>query len=308
MSVLRIASRPDLRRPVLLAAFGGWGDAGAAATGALGFLLGDPPPAPCAVVDPELCFDFTVERPITRRGADGRWRLDYPEIGLFPIHRPGSDRDLLIVRGPEPHTAWPTIARGLASFAADLGVETALTLGAFIGPVSHRRTPVVRRTPNATLDAWLASLGFEDTPYAGPTAFVTALLHALDDLAIPAASLWAASPAYLSAPNPAVSLALLEAAERVLDTRLEIGRLQGIATDFLRKVESALRANPEVADRLGRLIELEPIEEAATASGVDADAEPETGEPPELPSGRDLVEELERFLREQRGGSDQPSA
>src|SRR5204863_1006468 len=137
---------------------------------------------------------------------------------------------LLIVRGPEPHTSWPTLARSIAAFATDLGVETAMTLGAFIGPVSHRRIPIVRRTPNATLDSWLASLGFEDTPYSGPTAFVTALLHALDEAAVPAASLWAASPPYLGAPNPAVSLALLEAAERVLDTSLGLGRLQGIAT------------------------------------------------------------------------------
>lgn len=300
MSALRIVARPELRRPILLAAFGGWGDAGAAATGAIGYLLGDPPPPACAVVDPEVSFDFTVERPVTRRGADGRWRLDYPEIAVYPINRPAADRDLLLVRGPEPHMAWPSIAREIAAYAADLGVVTALTFGAFIGPVTHRRTPVVRRTPNETLDVWLASLGFEDTPYAGPTAFVTALLHALESVAIPAASLWAASPAYLGAPNPAVSLVLLEAAERALETRLEIGRLQGIATDFVRKVESALRANPEVAERLGQLIELEPVEPATSETAADETAE----EPPELPSGRDLVEELERYLREQRSGQE----
>ena len=51
---------------------------------------------------------------------------------------------------------------------------------------------------------------------------MTALLHALDTAGVPAASLWAASPPYLGSPNPAVSLALLEAAERVLDVSLEL--------------------------------------------------------------------------------------
>jgi len=295
MSVLRIADRPSLRRPILLAAFGGWGDAGASATGALAYLVGDPQPTACAAVDPSACFDFTVQRPVTRRGADGRWRLEYPEIGLYPVVRPGADRDLLILRGPEPHTNWPAIARDVAELANDLGVGTALTFGAFIGPVSHRNIPIVRRTPNDKLDVWLAALGYEDTPYAGPTAFVTALLHALDDAAIPAASLWAAAPAYLGAPNPALSLALLEAAERVLETDLEIGRLQGIANDFMRKVEAALRANPEVAERLGRLIDL-----VAPEVAPEPDAPPEETGPPDLPSGRDLVEELERFLRGER--------
>ena len=295
MTLVRIAARPDLRRPILLAAFGGWADAGSSATGALAYLLGDPAPPACATVDPEACFDFTVQRPVTRRGPDGRWQLDYPEIGLYAVSRPDAERDLLILRGPEPHTAWPSIARGIAEYARERGVETALTFGAFIGPVSHRRIPIVRRTPNEKMDAWISALGFEETPYAGPTAFVTALLHALDEAAIPAASLWAAAPAYLGAPNPSLSLALLEAAERVLEIDLELGRLQGIATDFLRKVESALRANPEVAERLGKMIELDTTDPGEPEpSGVDDQP------PTELPSGRDLVEELERFLRDQR--------
>ena len=296
MNVLRIASRPDLRRPILLAAFGGWGDAGSSATGALAYLLGDPQPAACATVDPECCFDFTVQRPVTRRGSDGRWQLDYPEVALHAVHRPDADRDLLILRGPEPHTSWPSIAQSVATFAQERGVETALTFGAFIGPVSHRKIPIVRRTPNEKLDNWLAALGYEETPYAGPTAFVTALLHAFEARAIPAASLWAAAPAYLGAPNPSLSLALLEAAERVLETDLKLGRLQGISTDFMRKVESALRANPEVAERLGRLIELD----TSDASPEPESSAPDEQTPPDLPSGRDLVEELERFLREQR--------
>jgi predicted ATP-grasp superfamily ATP-dependent carboligase len=296
MSVLRIVERPDLRRPILLAGFSGWGDAGASATGALAYLLGDPQPSACATVDPEACFDFTVQRPVTRRGADGRWRLDYPEIGLYAVRRPDADRDLLIMRGPEPHTSWPSIARAVAAFATNLGVQTALTFGAFIGPVSHRNVPIVRRTPNEKMDDWLAALGYEDTPYAGPTAFVTALLHACEEATIPAASLWAAAPAYLGAPNPALSLGLLEAAERVLETDLELGRLQGISSDFLRKVEGALRANPEVAERLGKLIDIDP----ADVIPEQAPDEPDPGTPPDLPSGRDLVEELERFLRGDR--------
>ena len=299
MAVLRITDRPILRRPVLLTAFSGWADAGASATGALAYLLGDPQPDPIATVDPEACFDFTVQRPVTKRGPDGRWQLDYPEIGLFAVPLPDAERDLLILRGPEPHNAWISIAREVTELARELRAETALTFGAFIGPVSHRRIPIVRRTPNAKMDAWLASLGYEETPYAGPTAFVTALLHACDRAGLPAASLWAAAPAYLGAPNPSISLTMLEAAERVLELDLGLGRLQGIATDFLRKVESALKANPEVADRLGRLIEMEQGDTSAEPEQRDL---PPTvdGTPPELPSGREIVEELEQFLREQR--------
>lgn len=299
MSVLRVTHRPTLRRPILLAAFGGWGDAGSGATGALGYLLGDPPPPACATLDPEACFDFTVERPTTRRGSDGRWRLDYPEIGFYPLERPEAERDLLLLRGPEPHNNWPTLSRAIAEFAAEQTVELALTAGAFIGAVSHRKIPLVRRTPNPEMNVRLAALGMDDTPYSGPTAFVTAVLHSLDAAGISAASIWAAGPPYLGAPNPALSLTLLEGIERVIELPLELGRLRGIATDFVRKVEEALRENPEIADRLGRLVELGEAEEPQP--------EPPPEGPPDLPSGRALVDELERFLRETRGNADPQS-
>ena len=296
MNVLRVNWRPNLRRPILLAAFGGWGDAGSGATGALGYLLGDPTPPACAMLDPEACFDFTVERPITRRGNDGRWRLDYPEIAFYPLERPAAERDLLLLRGPEPHNNWPTLCRSIAEFAAEQEVGLGLTAGAFVGAVSHRKIPLLRRTPNSDMDVRLATLGMDDTPYAGPTAFVTAVLHALDEAGVPAASIWAAGPPYLGAPNPSISLALLEGIERVTELPLDLNRLRGVTTDFIRKVEEALRENPEVAERLGQLIELGESEAP--------EPEPPPEGPPDLPSGRDLVDQLERFLRETRDNAD----
>ncbi|MFN8526090.1 MAG: PAC2 family protein [Chloroflexota bacterium] len=284
---LSVSDRPTLRRPVLLVGFTGWGDAGAGASGAVKYLLGDPSPAACAVLDPEACFDFSVERPITKRGRDGRWRLTYPRIRFQAVIREDAAHDLLIMRGPEPHKNWPTLAREAASFAAELGVELAITLGAFIGAVSHRRTPLMRRTPNRELDQRLADLGLDDTSYSGPTAFVTAMLHALDDAGVPAASIWAAGPPYLGSPNPSLSLALLRGTQDVVDEPLGLDRLEKMSEEFVKKVEEALRENPEVAGKLGKLVDL--TEQAAP------------DEPPDLPSGADLVNDLEQFLRENRG-------
>ena len=55
----------SLRRPVLLAGFGGWGDAGSAASIALRHVLGDPAPPASAMLDPSACYDFTVARPLS---------------------------------------------------------------------------------------------------------------------------------------------------------------------------------------------------------------------------------------------------
>src|SRR6059036_2106681 len=93
-----------LRRPVLLAGFGGWGDAGSAASIALRHVLGDPAPRWSAMIDPSVCYDFTVARPLSTRTRDGRrWLLEYPKAAFYPVALPDAERDVLILLGPEPH-------------------------------------------------------------------------------------------------------------------------------------------------------------------------------------------------------------
>src|SRR4029077_8014977 len=85
-----------LRRPVLLAGVGGWGDAGSAASIALRHVLGDPAPPASAMLDPSACYDFTVARPLSTRSPDGeRWSLEYPKIAFYPLHLPRDERALL---------------------------------------------------------------------------------------------------------------------------------------------------------------------------------------------------------------------
>src|SRR5919197_5449931 len=211
-----------LRHPVLLAGFGGWGDAGSAASIALRHLLGDTAPPASAMIDPSACYDFTVARPLSTRSQDGqRWSLEYPKVAFYPLALPGADRDLLVLLGPEPHFRWPELAPAIVGYARAAGIETVLTLGAYVGPVTHRMAPVVRRSLDAGLNTKLAALEFEDTEYEGPTAFVTALLHAAAAAGVPAASLWVATPPYLQAGNPVAGLAPVEGARQVTQLPLE---------------------------------------------------------------------------------------
>jgi hypothetical protein len=129
-----------LRRPVLLAGFGGWGDAGSAASIALRHMLGDPAPPASAMIDPSACYDFTVARPLSTRSADGsHWSLEYPKVAFYPVPLPGAERDLLVLLGPEPHFRWPELAPAIINYARAAGVESMLTLGAYVGRL--RTTP-----------------------------------------------------------------------------------------------------------------------------------------------------------------------
>jgi predicted ATP-grasp superfamily ATP-dependent carboligase len=304
-----------LRRPVLLAGFGGWGDAGSAASIALRHLMGDPAPAASAMLDPSACYDFTVARPLSTRSADGRhWSLEYPKVAFYPLRLPDADRDLLLLVGPEPHFRWPELAPAIIGYARAAGVESMLTLGAYVGPVSHRTAPVVRRTLDASVGERLAELELQDTDYEGPTAFVTALLHAAAAGGLVAASLWVATPPYLQAGNPVAALALLDAAGKVTELPLAVERLREVADSFLHDVEAALEEHPELAEQLKEMLEAEEDDdddenafdlEHARWRGPDPDRPPPDA-PPGLPTGKSLVESVEKYLREARADDDPP--
>ena len=301
-----------LRRPVLLAGFGGWGDAGSAASIALRHLLGDPAPPASAMVDPSACYDFTVARPLSTRSPDGRrWSLEYPKVAFYPVPLPQADRDLLILLGPEPHFRWPELAPAIINYARAAGAESMLTLGAYVGPVTHHVAPVVRRTLDPALGERLGDLELQDTDYEGPTAFVTALLHAAAAGGMAAVSLWVATPPYLQAGNPVAALSLLEAALKVTRLPVEVDRLREVASSFLHDVEAALEEHPELAEQLKEMLEAEEDDDdeeeedsfdmrtRAHWRGPDPDRPPPDA-PPGLPSGKSLVEAVEKYLRQRK--------
>src|SRR4051812_28687542 len=247
-----------LRQPVLLAGFSGWGDAGSAATIALRHVLGEATPPASAMLDPSACYDFTVARPLSTRSSDGHhWSLEYPKVAFYPVFLPEAERDLLVILGPEPHFRWPELAPAIIKYARASGVESMLTLGAYVGPVTHHSAPVVRRTLDPSLNERLAELELHDTEYEGPTAFATALLHAAAASGVAAASLWVATPPYLQAGNPVAALALLEAAGKVTRLPMDIERLREVADSFIHDVEAALEEHPELAEQLKEMIEAE---------------------------------------------------
>jgi proteasome assembly chaperone (PAC2) family protein len=323
-SLVRGEPPVGLRRPILLAGFGGWGDAGSAASIALRHLLGDNGLPASATLDPSACYDFTVARPLSTRSEDGsNWSLEYPKLAFYPVVLPDGERDLLILLGPEPHFRWPEIAPAIVQYALGAGAESILTLGAYVGPVTHRVAPVVRRSLDADLNARLAALDMEDTEYEGPTAFVTALLHAANAAGVPAASLWVATPPYLQAGNPVAALALLEATCKVTQLPIDTARLREVADTFLHDVESALEEHPELAEQLKEMLEAEeedeedddPLDlqsrarwrepEKPASSGANPDRPPPDA-PPGLPTGKALVEAVEKYLKQARGDDDRP--
>jgi proteasome assembly chaperone (PAC2) family protein len=137
---------PALRRPLLVAAFSGWNDAGDAATGAVDWLVRQSDAPRIASIDPDEHVDYQSRRPHVEL-VDGVTReINWPTTECFAVTFP--ERDLVVVRGVEPNVRWKSFCNAVLTIASETGSEMVVTLGALLGDVPHTRA--VRVTGTAT--------------------------------------------------------------------------------------------------------------------------------------------------------------
>jgi proteasome assembly chaperone (PAC2) family protein len=281
--------RPELHRPVLLAAFEGWNDAGEAATTAVRFLGRALDARRLASIDAEEFYDFTVARPHVKLDEGMTRSIEWPDP-VIDVARLPNGRDLLLLTGIEPALKWRTFTDEVAELAAGAGVELALTLGALLADVPHTRP--VRVTGTATDERLALEMGFTRSRYEGPTGILSVLLAACSASGMRAASLWATTPHYLrETQSPKAALALVERVGLMLDFRVDVTELEVATAAYERQVDEMLSGEDDVADYVRRL------EEDGLGDEGDGD-----GSTFELPSTEELASEVERFLRDQPGG------
>ena len=275
-----------LTRPVLLAAFEGWNDAGESATSAVRFLARSLGAERIASIDAEEFYDFTVARPQVRLDEGMQRTVEWPDP-VVDVARLPNGRHLVLMTGIEPALRWRTFTSEVVSLASTLGVEMAMTLGALLADVPHTRP--VRVTGTATDPALVASLGFTRSRYEGPTGILSILLAGCSAIGIPSASLWATTPHYLrETQSPKAALALVERVGRMLDFSVDVTELEIATAAYERQVDDMLAGEEDVIDYVRRLEE----------DGVEGEEEPADFE---IPTQEELASEVERFLREQPG-------
>lgn len=257
---------PELVHPVMLCAFEGWNDAAGAATGVIDHLIEVWDARKIAVVDPEDFYDFQVNRPLVGTNDEGMRHITWPSTHLYLAHPPGSDRDVLLLRGIEPNMRWRQFCAELLAAADDLGVELVVTLGAMLAEVPHTRPIPV--TGTATELDLHDRLKLEPATYEGPTGIVGVLQDACGRLDLPAVSFWAAVPHYLPAPPcPKATLALLVQVEDLLETGIPLGDLPEESRAWDRGVSEMAEDDEDITEYVRSLEENQDTADLPEASG-----------------------------------------
>lgn len=293
MSLVEIHEIPVLRSPIMVIAFGGWSDAGEAATGVITHLLatlGDSENQGVeaeliAEVDSEDYYDFQVNRPLIFVDGSMIRSLTWPGVQVFGLRNPDGERDFVLVRGVEPSMRWRSFASELLDLADDLEVELVITLGSMLADTPHTRAIPVSGT-GAHPDI-AARLGVEVSRYEGPTGILAVIQDGCVRRGIDAIALWAAVPHYANAtPSPKATLALVNGLEDFLEISLPQGTLPDLAITWENAVTEMVKEDSDIEEYI------KTLEESKDANEISDE------------SGEELAREVERFLRRQNNSNE----
>lgn len=260
---------PHLRSPVLVTSFEGWNDAGESATDAVDHIRQMFDARVLGELDPDDYYDFQVTRPHIR--IDGSRRLvTWPTSRFYLAH--AEERDIVLVHGIEPNMRWRGFCSEILGVARDLEIELIVNLGALLADVPHTRP--IPMTAFATAPELVGSHSLEQSNYEGPTGIVGVLQNACDAAEIPALSLWAAVPHYVSqSPCPKAALALLGRLEDVIGSSIPVGELPDEAAAWQRGVDEMALEDDEIREYVEQLERARDSEELTETSGESIAAE-----------------------------------
>ncbi|WP_223120091.1 MULTISPECIES: PAC2 family protein [Tsukamurella] len=285
--MIEVTSFPKLDRPVLIAAFEGWNDAGDAASGAVEHLELTWDAQLITEVDSDDFYDFQVNRPIIKQ-VDGVTRaVEWPSTTLSVCRPPKADRDVVLLRGTEPNFRWRAFCEQLLAIFTELHIDSVVILGSLLADTAHTRPVPVT---GAGYDAESAKrFGLEQNRYEGPTGITGVLQDACVRSGFPAISFWAAVPHYVSQPpNPKATVALLQRVEQALDLAVPLADLPARAEAWEASVTEMTEDDEDVADYVRGLEERGDAEAKDVEQHIDADA---------------IAEEFEKYLRRRDPGT-----
>jgi proteasome assembly chaperone (PAC2) family protein len=237
---------PDLENPVMIAGFGGWGNALDVAKGMVGYLIRKLGGVAFARVDPDRYFRYDEQRPLVNVSAGQIKSLSSPEGRFFFVKRK-SGRDLLLFKGDEPSIQWGRFVAEFFEVAERLEASRLITLGSMYDKVLHTERTLSALASDESHLRELQGVDIRPIDYQGPTAIHAVLQMEAQRRKLPGMSIWAHCPYYLEGTTHFGLLSRLGLALGAMcGFTLDVDELE-ISWRALRKhIEVQIRENPNM--------------------------------------------------------------
>jgi len=167
---IQIDKLPDLKNPLLIAGFDGWGNALKISSGMAAYLVRKFKAQRFAEINPDLFFRYDEMRPVVHI-EDGVLKSVTPPGGTFYAAQTASDgRDLVILKSDEPQLRWSGFVQELFNLCSRLNIHSIITMGSMYDQVLHTDRIVSATASDAKMISMLRQKGVNSVSYQGPGA------------------------------------------------------------------------------------------------------------------------------------------
>jgi hypothetical protein len=293
MALYELHHRPDLESPVLLVALDGWIDAGGAAARAVESIVTQRDTVHVATFDADTLLDFRARRPVLHLVDGVNTDLTWSTTELHATSSPNGT-DVLLLTGVEPDHAWNAFADAVLGLGVELGCRMQVGLGAYPAAAPHTRP--VQLSATASTDELATQVGLVRGTVDVPAGIEAVIEQRFADMGLPAVGVWAQVPHYAAGMQyPAASARLIEGLNLVAGADFSADDLTDEVAAMRTRIDELVEPNPQHAAMIRQL------EQAYDESLEALRSNDSPLRPGDLPSGDELAEELQRFLREQGG-------
>ena len=169
-TAIQIDKLPDLKNPLLIAGFDGWGNALKISSGMAAYLVRKFKAQRFAEINPDLFFRYDEMRPVVHI-EDGVLKSVTPPGGTFYASQTASDgRDLVILKSDEPQLRWSGFVQELFNLCSRLNIHSIITMGSMYDQVLHTDRIVSATASDAEMISMLRQKGVNSVSYQGPGA------------------------------------------------------------------------------------------------------------------------------------------
>ncbi len=282
----------ELDAPVLVHALSGFLDAGAARQLAVQHLLATHEHRTIGRFDLDPIYDYRARRPRMVFDTDHYATIDFPELLLSEVHD-SRGTGFLLLHGPEPDFAWRTFGAAVVQVVERFGVRRSIGLNAIPWPAPHTRPVGV--TAHATDPALVSGRPTFVGAIEVPGHLAGGLEILLGEAGHEAMGFAVHVPHYLTQVEfPRAALRLLEEVAVAGALDLDLLALATAAESSDRDIDEQVSGN---ADNVEAVHALEAQYDAVLRGAESALPMARLADEP-LPSGDEIAEQLEQFLRE----------
>ena len=194
---IQIKELPQLKKPVLIAGFDGWGNALKISSGMAAYLIRKLNAKPFAKLNSDAFFRYDDARPLVNIEAGILKRIVAPGGAFHAASTDEDSNDVVILKADEPNLRWYRFIEETFSLCKQLGVETIITLGSMYDNVLHTDRVISGIASSQQLVAKLNEQNINSISYQGPSAIHSIIQLEGSKKGFQCISLWSHCPFYL---------------------------------------------------------------------------------------------------------------